>query len=151
MRLGPGAYLQIGPHAKICAGPGFYARRDLTLYVHGTLEVGPGLFCNRGVVISAADHINIGESVRLGERCSIIDQNHVIEPVSDIEARFYEYETAPITIGDRVLISANCVVLAGADIGADSVIAAGAVVRGKIPPGVLAAGAPAIVKRALVT
>jgi acetyltransferase-like isoleucine patch superfamily enzyme len=149
MRIGPGAHLEIGPTARMIIGPGFYARRDFTLYVQGTLEVGPGLFCNRGVVLGAADHVKIGEAVRIGERCSILDGNHVIEPLSDVRARFEDYEMAPITIGDRVLISANSVILPGADIGSDSVIAAGAVVRGTIPPGVLAAGAPAVVKRTL--
>jgi acetyltransferase-like isoleucine patch superfamily enzyme len=149
MRLGAGAHLVISDRARIQIAPGFIARRDLTLVVHGTLEIGADLFCNRGVVLAAVDRIQIGDQVRIGERTSIIDHNHVVEPVGDMEARFHEYETAPITIGDRVLISANCTILAGAQIGEDSVIAAGSVVRGTVPPRVIAAGIPATVKRSL--
>lgn len=149
MRLGGGAHLVISNQATMNVGPGFKARRDLTLVVLGTLEIGAEMFCNRGVVLAAADRIHIGDQVRIGERSSIIDHNHVVEPVRDIEARMQSYETAPITIGDRVLIGANCTILAGSEIGEDSVIAAGAVVRGPIPPRVIAAGVPATVKRSL--
>ncbi len=149
LRLAPATQILISPTARIHIGPGFVARRDLTLSVQGTLRIGRGMFCNRGVMLAAMHEVTIGDDVRLGERVSIIDHNHVIEPLDDLEARFSGYEAAPIEVGDRVLISANCVVLAGASIGEDSVIAAGSVVRGEIPAGVLAAGAPASVKREL--
>jgi acetyltransferase-like isoleucine patch superfamily enzyme len=149
LHLAPGTQMLISPSARIQIGPGFVARRDLTLSVQGELQIGRGMFCNRGVMLAAMHRVTIGDDVRLGERVSIIDHNHVIEPLDDLDARFSDYEAAPVAIGDRVLISANCVVLAGAFIGADSVIAAGSVVRGEIPAGVLAAGAPASVKRAL--
>jgi acetyltransferase-like isoleucine patch superfamily enzyme len=149
LHLAPGTQLLISSGARVEIGPGFVARRDLTLSVQGGLHIGSGMFCNRGVMLAAMHDITIGDDVRVGERVSIIDHNHVIEPLDDLRARFGAYEAAPITIGDRVLIGANCVVLAGASIGDDSVIAAGAVVRGEIPAGVLAAGAPAAVKRAL--
>lgn len=149
MRLGAGAHLIISEQASIHVEPGFAARRDLTLVVLGTLEIGASMFCNRGVLLAAADRIQIGELVRIGERSSIIDHNHVLEPLRDTEARFHSYETAPITIGHRVLISANCIILPGSEIGDDSVIAAGSVVRGRIPPRVVAAGVPATIKRSL--
>jgi acetyltransferase-like isoleucine patch superfamily enzyme len=149
MRLGAGAHLLIGSYAIVDVQRGFCARRDLTLVVTGRLTIGRDMFCNRGVAIAVLNQVTIGESVRIGERTSILDHNHVIEPLDDLEARFREYETAPISVGDRVLISANCVILAGAEIGADSVIGAGSVVRGKIPAGVLAAGIPARVIREL--
>jgi acetyltransferase-like isoleucine patch superfamily enzyme len=149
LHLAPGAQILISPGARIEIGPGFVARRDLTLSVQGSLRVGRGMFCNRGVMLAAMHEVTIGDDVRLGERVSIIDHNHVIEPLDDLDARFGAYEAASIAIGDRVLISANCVILAGTSIGDDTVIAAGAVVRGEIPAGVLAAGAPASVKRPL--
>jgi acetyltransferase-like isoleucine patch superfamily enzyme len=148
-RLARGAQILIGPAADVSLGDGFVARRDLTLTVNGVLRVGRNLFVNRGVMIAAMHQVWIGDDVRLGERVSIIDHNHVTEPLSDMAGRFADYEAAPVVIGDRVLISANCVVLAGARIGDDAVIAAGSVVRGEIPAGVLAAGAPATVKRPL--
>ena len=149
MRLGRGAELMLAPSAEIDIDQGFRARRDLTLVVQGKLSIGSSMFCNRSVLIAAMHRITIGSDVRAAERVSILDHNHVIEPLDDLRHRFDSYTVAPVTIGDRVLISANCVVLAGATIGDDSVVAAGSVVRGEIPPGVLAAGAPAVVKREL--
>jgi acetyltransferase-like isoleucine patch superfamily enzyme len=149
MNIGPGAFVQIAPTARISIGPGFRARPDLTLDVRGELAIGKGMFCNRGVVIGVMDQIQIGDLCRVGERTSIIDSNHVLEPLTEVDERFSAYDTVPVTIGDRVLISANCLILAGAEIGDDAVIAGGSIVLGRIPSGVLAAGAPAVVKREL--
>ncbi len=149
MRLGRGAHLLLAPEAELDVAPGFRARRDLTLVVQGRLRIGAGMFANRGVLLAAMHSVEIGARVRLGERVSVIDSNHVIEPLSDLDARMNEYEVAPISIGDGVLLGANSVVLAGARIGEESVIGAGSVVRGSIPAGVLAAGMPAVVKREL--
>ncbi len=149
LALSAGTAVQVAPGATIDIAPGFVARRDLTLTVQGRLSIGRGMFCNRGVMLAAMHDVVIGDDVRLGERVSIIDHNHIIEPLNDMAARFGAYEAAPIVIGDRVLIGANCVILAGSRIGDDAVIGAGSVVRGEIPPGVLAVGAPATVKRAL--
>lgn len=54
-------------------------------------------------------------------------------------------------IGRQALIGNGALVLDGAKVGAGSLIAAGSVVLGDtdIPPGVLAAGTPAVVKRAI--
>jgi maltose O-acetyltransferase len=149
LAIAPGAELLIDPAAVVSIGPGFVSRRDLTLSVQGTLHIGRGMFCNRGVIIAAMQEVRIGDDVRCGERVSIVDHNHVLEPLEDRDARFFEYTCAPIEIGDRVLIGANAVVLAGARIGDDAVIGAGAVVTGDVPPGTLAVGVPATVRRSL--
>jgi acetyltransferase-like isoleucine patch superfamily enzyme len=54
-----------------------------------------------------------------------------------------------IILREGVWIASNVTVIGPAEIGAHSVIAAGAVVRGNIPPGVMAAGVPAKVIREL--
>jgi acetyltransferase-like isoleucine patch superfamily enzyme len=149
LALDAGAAVQVAPGAGVSIGAGFVARRDLTVTVQGRLTIGRRMFCNRGVMLAAMHDVAIGDDVRLGERVSVIDHNHVIEPLNDLAARFGAYEAAPIVIGDRVLVGANSVILAGSRIGDDTVIGAGSVVRGEIPAGVLAVGAPARVKRSL--
>ena len=54
-------------------------------------------------------------------------------------------------VEDEALVANGCIVLDGARIGAGSLIAAHSLVAAgtKIPPGVLAAGSPAVVKRAI--
>jgi tetrahydrodipicolinate N-succinyltransferase len=49
----------------------------------------------------------------------------------------------PVVVEDGVLIGANAVVLEGCRVGAGSVVAAGAVVTGDVPAGVVSAGQPA--------
>ena len=55
------------------------------------------------------------------------------------------------TLGEECLIANGCTVLDGASIGARSLVAAHSLVAAgaEIPPGVLAAGSPAVVKRPL--
>ncbi len=149
LMLGPGAELLIAPEADLRVGRGLVARRDLTLSVQGRLRVGRRLFCNRGVMIAAMREITVGDDVRLGERVSIIDHNHVLEPLDDLDGRYNEYLCEPVEIGDRVLIGAGSVILPGSRIGDDAVIGAGAVVTGEVRAGTLALGSPASEQRDL--
>jgi acetyltransferase-like isoleucine patch superfamily enzyme len=48
-----------------------------------------------------------------------------------------------IRVEDHCFLGAHCVLLPGATVGAGSVIGTGSIVTGKIPPGVVAIGAPA--------
>jgi carbonic anhydrase/acetyltransferase-like protein (isoleucine patch superfamily) len=58
--------------------------------------------------------------------------------------------SAPVLVGDRVLINSGTILLAGAVVSGRSVIGAGSVVRGKLTEeGLLYAGSPAVPKRSL--
>ena len=56
---------------------------------------------------------------------------------------------APVVLEENVFVGDHAIILKGVTIGADSVIGAGSVVTGSIPPGVIAAGNPARVVRPL--
>ena len=88
--------------------------------------------------------IKIGDDVQFGPSVSLYTAGHPIHPQSRKSG--YEYGIS-ITIGDRVWIGGNCVVLPGITIGPDTVIAAGSVVTKDIPEGVVAAGNPCRVIR----
>ena len=128
---------------------GLVLRHGTTLVVEGNLDIGENVFFNCYAYISVKDNVKIGQSVRFGERVSIHDSDHVFEPIPLAETDRGRDLTSPIVIGDHVWVGANSVILRGAQIGVGSVIAAGSIVRGKIPAGVLAAGAPARVIRSL--
>jgi acetyltransferase-like isoleucine patch superfamily enzyme len=128
---------------QLRAGDRLVMRDGYFVYLKGKLTIGSNVFINRDAFISVHGEACIGDDVRLGERCSIHDENHVFEPVPVIGARRNEYEVRRVSIGDRVWLGANCVVVAGATIGDDSVTAANSMVRGTIPPRVLAGGVPA--------
>jgi acetyltransferase-like isoleucine patch superfamily enzyme len=92
--------------------------------------------------------IRIGRNTMIGPDCMIVDSDfHVPWPPEDRGRYAGEYD-ADVTIGPNVWIGARCIVLKGTSIGADSVVAAGSVVRGVVPAGTLVAGSPArVVKR----
>ncbi|OBA90134.1 hypothetical protein A5662_23295 [Mycobacteriaceae bacterium 1482268.1] len=107
------------------------------------LRIGSGCFFNCGVDLVAASAIVLGDSVLVGPLVSIVDDDmHQVEPGR-------ERTVASINIGDNVWLGRGVIVLPGATIGDHSVVAAGSIVRGEIPPRVLAAGAPARVLRKL--
>ncbi|MBN2471476.1 MAG: acyltransferase [Anaerolineae bacterium] len=102
-----------------------------------------------GGVIVAEEAITIGDRVTVGANSSIVDTDfHPLAPAAR-QADPIAGATAPIVIEDDVFIGMECLILKGAHIGAGSVIGARSVVTGPIPPGVIAAGSPAQVIRAL--
>jgi acetyltransferase-like isoleucine patch superfamily enzyme len=57
--------------------------------------------------------------------------------------------SAPVVIGANTLVYSNAVITMGTRVGPNSQVAAGALVRGEHPAGVLLAGVPARVVRTL--
>jgi acetyltransferase-like isoleucine patch superfamily enzyme/acyl carrier protein len=93
------------------------------------LTLGEECVLGAGVRIVARRAVRIGARCRLGPFVEIRDSDGV--------------HSAPVYIGDDVCISLRAVVDAGSNVGDGSVIAAGAVVAGVIPPRTLAIGNPA--------
>jgi len=72
--------------------------------------------------IDARNGVIIKENVRIGPKVSIISQNH-----DNCNLAEYVYEK-PIIIGNDCLLSTNCVILPGVELGAHTIVAAGAIV-----------------------
>ncbi|HUB62462.1 MAG TPA: acyltransferase [Puia sp.] len=95
-----------------------------------------------GTVIGAFAGITIGKNVKCGANTLITDGDwHPEDPRSG--------EPKPVVIGDNVWLGVGAIVLKGAKIGENTVIGANSVVTGEIPAGVVAAGNPCRVIRAL--
>ncbi len=108
---------------------------------HGAeLRVGNGVAINFGVLISAARSVTIGDRVSIGPYAVIADAE-----------RPDAADALAIVIEDGVWLAGRVTVRPGARIGAGSVITAGSVVEGEIPPGVVAGGSPARVLRPVAT
>lgn len=120
----------------------------------------PPFRCDYGTQITLGDHvymnydcifldvapITIGSHVFLGPRVSLFAAGHPLDAgVRDQELEF----GAPITIGSSVWLGGNVTVLAGVTIGDGTVVAAGSVVTKDLPAGVVAAGNPCRVLRAI--
>ncbi len=121
----------------------FRLRHRIRVWKNASLKIGENVFLNDGVNICATLNICIGNHTKIGDQTYIYDSDfHQVSP--DVPIR-----QAPVSIGSNVWIGANSMVLAGASIGDNSVIAAGSVVTGSIPANCLAAGSPAKVIRLL--
>jgi maltose O-acetyltransferase len=115
---------------------------------YGThITIGAGCFINYDAIFLDCASIAIGDNVSIGPRVQLVTALH---PVDDREARRAGWESAaPITIGDNVWLAAGVIVCPGVTIGNDTVIGAGSVVTKDVPAGVLAAGNPCRIIRAL--
>lgn len=92
------------------------------------------------------DHIWIGNETFFGHHVAVLTGSHDINSFG--RQRQLEIRSAPVRIGEGVWIASFSIVLPGTEIGSHSVVSAGSVVRGRIPPYVIVAGNPAkIVKR----
>jgi acetyltransferase-like isoleucine patch superfamily enzyme/acyl carrier protein len=107
----------------------------------GTLTIGNSVNINFGAAISAHESVVIQDRVRIGPYVIIMDSDY--HSAQDRALR----PTAPIVIEEDVWLAGRVSVLKGSRIGRGSVITAGSVVSGDIPPGVIAGGVPARVLR----
>lgn len=88
-----------------------------------------------GVTIWCFKSITIGNDVRVGANCFILDgDGHQGDPRAG--------KNSPVVIGDNVWLGANVTVLKGVTIGENSMIGMGSVVTKDIPANVMAAGNP---------
>jgi acetyltransferase-like isoleucine patch superfamily enzyme len=136
-----GGTVRIGPRCEI--------RDHCVLKTSGgTFETGSQVFMSYGCVVHATEHVTMEDRVAIGERVTLVDSGHD----TDGSERHWAEQgvpTAPVVVGANTLIFANAVVTMGAHVGANSQVAAGALVRGEHPPGALLAGVPAEVVKML--
>jgi gamma-carbonic anhydrase len=126
---------------------------DLSAQVIGDVVIGPESSLWMNVVLRG--DVNV---IRVGARSNVQDGTvvHVMHDthptrIGDDVTIGHGAIVHGCTIADRVLIGMGAIVLNGATVGADSVVAAGTVVTegARIPPRSLVMGAPGKVKRTL--
>jgi acetyltransferase-like isoleucine patch superfamily enzyme len=122
---------------------GRVARCEIGLDPGARLVIGDRVFINQGVVIAVRESVEIGDDSKVGDFSAIMDSNyHELEPGRIDKPR-------PVTIGKNVWLGNGVLVLPGSTIGDHTVVAARSVVKGELPPRVLAAGNPAKVVKQL--
>lgn len=110
------------------------------------IELGEDFYANHNLQIIDAAKVVFGDHVFIGPNCGFYTAGHPLSP--RLRNRGLEY-ARPITVGSNVWFGAHVVVLPGVTIGDNTVIGAGSVVTRDIPAGVLAAGNPCRIVRAL--
>jgi acetyltransferase-like isoleucine patch superfamily enzyme len=154
LEIGDGTRIGANVHfhlrgGSVRIGPGSEIRDHCVLKASGGDIVMAGRnFLSYGCMLHAAERVELEERVGLAERVSLIDSQHDSDG-SDIHWTVHEAPAAPIVIRKNTLLMANAVVTMGAEVGANSQVAAGALVRGEHPDGVLLAGVPAEVVKSL--
>lgn len=119
------------------------ARCEIGAEHDAILDIGDGVFINQGATVAAQCRITIGSNTQIGDFAAVYDSNyHRIDPQHPVKR-------APVMIGEDVWLGRGALVLPGSTIGDHTVVAAGSVVNGDLPPRVLAAGNPAQIIRKL--
>ena len=136
----------IAEYTTLCAGmvPG----QDLAMFAP-VLQVGSRCVIGRGSNIVAHYSIVIGDDVYTGPYVYITDQNHGYDDPDLPIGRQWPSNTA-VSIGAGCWLGAGVIVLPGARIGRNVVVAAGSVVRGLVPDRCVVAGVPAKVVKEYV-
>jgi len=119
--------------------PPFYTDYGLNI------SVGRAVFIGYECAFTGHAAIDIADRVMVAHKVNLVTAGHPVEP----DKRKSFITAAPIAIDTNVWIGVAATILPGVTIGADSVVAAGAVVTHDVPPATIVAGVPATVIRHL--
>lgn len=151
----PGSEISIGSNVMITSSPYFYAfnihpqSKIRTFSPSAKVVIGDNVGFNSISIMARSQMVSIGNDTMIGGNCQIMDTDaHPVWPPQSRGIYSGDEYDAPVTIGSNVFIGLNVIILKGVTIGDNSVIAAGSVVHGNVPPNCLAAGVPAkVVKK----
>ena len=129
-----------GCGAKVTIQPNFWCDFGCNIFV------GERFFANHGLTILDGAKVKFGNDVFIGPDCGFYTAGHPLD--SERRNKGLEY-ARPITVGDNVWLGGHVTVCPGVSIGSNTTIGAGSVVTHDIPSGVLAAGNPCKVIRAI--
>jgi serine acetyltransferase len=103
--------------------------------------IGHHVFLGMNCEFNIVKEIRIGNDCLIASGCKFIDHDHGTQPEKLM--RIQPNIPAAIILADNVWLGCNVVVLKGVSIGANSIVAAGAVVTKSIPPNEVWGGIPA--------
>jgi len=118
-------------------------RDQALLKSKGALEIGERARIGYSTLMHCHQEIRLEDHVVIADQTVVIDSDHVHDG-TDEWVMAQPVRAAPLRVGRNTLISANSLIMRGAEIGENSVVAGGAVVRaGAYPPSSLLGGVPA--------
>ena len=132
--IGPNVCLTAGisPHQEMLSTP--------------VVAIGRKCIIGRGSHIIGHWSIQLGDEIQTGPYVYITDQNHSYED-PDTPVGWQRPVEAAVRIGSGSWLGANVVILPGTQLGRNTTVAAGAVVRGTFPDHVVLGGVPARILR----
>ncbi|OXS59080.1 DapH/DapD/GlmU-related protein [Rossellomorea vietnamensis] len=116
--------------SRLYIGKFAFIRKNASIRIdfNGLLTIGDKVFLNDNCTINCVKHISIGKFTKIGPNVSINDHDHNYKNQSNghlVKGEVY--------IGENVWIGSNVVIVRDTFIGDNAVIAAGSVVKGKVP------------------
>lgn len=132
---------KLGPQSTIYPFARIYSPNNVT--------VGSNVSINDFVHIWGAGGVIIGDNSLIAAHCVITSQSHRVDALNAGMLYRETNDNRPIEIGHNVWIGSGAIILPGIEVGCNSIIAAGSVVKESIPPNSLYAGVPARFVRAL--
>lgn len=137
--IGPGCLIAAQVSLSVGMAPGQPLPPGATSPV---LRIGARCSIGRGSHLVAHRSVVIGDDVMTGPHCYVTDQNHVYaDPDTPIGQQWPAED--PVEIGAGSWLGAGAVILPGTRLGRNTVVGAGAVVRGEFPDHAVLAGVPA--------
>jgi acetyltransferase-like isoleucine patch superfamily enzyme len=127
--LDNGGTLEIGEKFKMRDGAKIRVRRG------SVCRIGRNTSMNSNNMIACRERVIIGDNVQFSPNVLVYDHDHNFRTEDGVKAG--KYNTASIEIGNNVWIGANTIILRGTKIGDNTVIAAGSIVKGIVPAGVV--------------
>jgi acetyltransferase-like isoleucine patch superfamily enzyme len=129
----------IGENTDIESGLTFHNCSD-----YSNLTIGNNTHIGKNCFFDLADKVTLGNSVVISMNCTFL--THLNIHRSSLES-VYPSETKGIRVNDNVYIGASVTMLMGTEIGKESVVAAGSIVKNSFGERVLIAGNPAVFKK----
>lgn len=110
-------------------------------WIVGEPEIGEGTWIGAFTVVDGSGGLRIGSGCDISSGVHVYTHSSAMRCVSG--RRYGTVDRAPVSIGDRVFIGANAVVMPGVTIGDEAIVAAGAVVTSDVAARTVVAGVPA--------
>lgn len=141
VQIHPGVRLRHGPGCAIGEGSILYRDVQILATGSGSFRIGRGThIAPQGYLLVGPGRLEIGDGVAVGPRLALFCQTNGTRAGTPFAQQHLQ---APVSIGNNVYIGAQVTVLPGAQIEDDVVVAAHAVVRGRLASGWIYGGAPA--------
>lgn len=109
-------------------------------WIIGEPSVGEGTWIGAFTLIDGSGGLTIGAGCDISSGVHIYTHSSAKRCISG--RRFPDVERKPVSIGDRVFIGANAVIMMGVTIGDEAVVAAGAIVAQDVAARTVVAGVP---------
>ena len=132
--IGRTTRVEISRKGRFAVGHNFRTRHNVEILVRdaAALEIGDNVFFNSGCILTAREKISVGEGTIFGPGVMVFDNDHAMR---DGRVLDNEFVTAPVTIGKNVWVGAGALILKGAVLEDNCVVAAGSVVKGRVRSG----------------